>query len=105
MPPRKLRKKRFKKTKEVGLARWAFSLDGPTAEIHDHFRGTEGSFQLTMNAIRYLHELKIPIQINTVVSNYNVDVLEEMAVLIEELECVLWSIFFLVPIGRGKEKI
>ena len=32
------------------------------------------------------------------------DVLEEMAVLIEELECVLWSIFFLVPIGRGKEK-
>lgn len=46
------------KAKEVGLARWAFSLDGPTAAIHDHFRGTEGSFQLTMNAIRYLHELK-----------------------------------------------
>lgn len=97
-------KEAIQKAKEVGLARWAFSLDGPTAEIHDHFRGTEGSFQLTMNAIRYLHELKIPIQINTVVSNYNVDVLEEMAVLIEELECVLWSIFFLVPIGRGKEK-
>lgn len=97
-------KEMIQKAKEVGLARWAFSLDGPTAEIHDHFRGTEGSFQLTMNAIRYLHELKIPIQINTVVSNYNVDALEEMAVLIEELECVLWSIFFLVPIGRGKEK-
>lgn len=92
-------KETIQKAKEVGLARWAFSLDGPTAAIHDHFRGTEGSFQLTMNAIRYLHELKIPIQINTVVSNYNVDVLEEMAVLIEELECVLWSIFFLVPIG------
>lgn len=65
-------KETIQKAKEVGLARWAFSLDGPTAEIHDHFRGTEGSFQLTMNAIRYLHELKIPIQINTVVSNYNV---------------------------------
>ena len=52
-------KETIQKAKEVGLARWAFSLDGPTAEIHDHFRGTEGSFQLTMNAIRYLHELKI----------------------------------------------
>lgn len=97
-------KETIQKAKAVGLARWAFSLDGPTAEIHDHFRGTEGSFKITMNAVRYLHELKLPIQINTVISNYNVDVLEEMAMLIEELDCVLWCIFFLVPIGRGKEK-
>lgn len=54
-------KETIQKAKEVGLARWAFSLDGPTAEIHDHFRGTESSFKLTMNEIRYLHELKIPI--------------------------------------------
>ncbi len=32
------------------------------------------------------------------------DVLEDMAKLIEELDCVLWSVFFLVPIGRDKEK-
>ncbi|MBY0595209.1 TIGR04053 family radical SAM/SPASM domain-containing protein [Bacillus bingmayongensis] len=96
-------KETIRKAKEIGLARWAFSLDGPTAEIHDHFRGTDGSFELTMKAIRYLHELKIPIQINTVVSNYNVNVLEDMAILVEELDCVLWSVFFLVPTGRGKE--
>lgn len=93
----------IQKAKEVGLARWAFSLDGPTAEIHDHFRGTNGSFELTMNAIKYLHELEIPIQINTVISRYIVDVLEDMAKLVEELDCVLWSVFFLVPTGRGKE--
>jgi len=93
----------IKKAKEVGLARWAFSLDGPTAEIHDHFRGTDGSFELTMNAIKYLHKLEIPIQINTVISRYNVDVLDEMARMVEQLNCVLWSVFFLVPIGRGKE--
>ncbi|GAA3312423.1 hypothetical protein GCM10020331_000090 [Ectobacillus funiculus] len=93
-----------KKQKEIGLARWAFSLDGPTAERHDHFRGTNGSFDLTMNAIQYIHELEIPIQINTVISRYNVDVLEEMAktsgrIELRALECI----FFLVPTGRGKE--
>ena len=30
----------------MGMARWAFSIDGHTAEIHDHFRGTAGSFDL-----------------------------------------------------------
>lgn len=96
-------KEAIEKAKEVGLARWAFSLDGPTAEIHDHFRGTAGSFELTMNAINYLHELEIPIQINTVISRYNIHALDEMAKLVEELNCVLWSVFFLVPTGRGKD--
>lgn len=95
-------KEAIEKAKEVGLSRWAFSLDGPTAEIHDHFRGTSGSFDLTMNAIKYLHELEIPVQINTVVSRYNIDVLDDMAKLVEDLKCVLWSVFFLVPTGRGK---
>jgi AdoMet-dependent heme synthase len=97
-------KEAIEKAKEVGLSRWAFSLDGPTAEIHDHFRGTAGSFDLTMERIKYLHELEIPIQINTVISRYNYDYLEEMAKLIEDLNCVLWSVFFLVPTGRGQEK-
>ncbi|THE11217.1 radical SAM/SPASM domain-containing protein [Bacillus timonensis] len=96
-------KEAIQKAKEVGLARWAFSLDGPNAEIHDHFRGTKGSFDLTMRAIKYLHELEIPIQINTVISRYNVHALDEMAKLVEELDCVLWSVFFLVPTGRGKD--
>ncbi|MEQ6375472.1 TIGR04053 family radical SAM/SPASM domain-containing protein [Bacillaceae bacterium S4-13-58] len=97
-------KEAMERAKEVGLARWAFSIDGPNAKIHDHFRGTDGSFDLTMNAIKYLHELELPIQINTVISNYNIDYLDEMAEMVESLECVLWSVFFLVPTGRGQEK-
>ncbi|MBP2241141.1 radical SAM protein [Cytobacillus eiseniae] len=96
-------KEAIEKAKNVGLSRWAFSLDGPTAEIHDHFRGTAGSFDLTMERIKYLHELEIPIQINTVISRYNIDYLDEMAELVEKLDCVLWSVFFLVPTGRGQE--
>ena len=96
-------KEAIEKAKEVGLSRWAFSLDGPTAEIHDHFRGTAGSYDLTIERIKYLHELEIPVQINTVISRYNIDHLEEMAKVVEGLKCVLWSVFFLVPTGRGQE--
>ncbi|WP_099157190.1 TIGR04053 family radical SAM/SPASM domain-containing protein [Virgibacillus ndiopensis] len=96
-------KEAMQKAKDVGLARWAFSIDGHCAEIHDHFRGTSGSFDLTMKAINYLHELEMPLQINTVISKYNVDYLDELAEMVENLNCVLWSVFFLVPTGRGKE--
>lgn len=93
----------MKKAKDIGLARWAFSIDGHCAEVHDHFRGTSGSFDLTMQAINYLHELDMPLQINTVISKYNYDYLDEMAEMVEKLGVVLWSVFFLVPTGRGKE--
>ncbi|RYG72585.1 radical SAM/SPASM domain-containing protein [Lentibacillus lipolyticus] len=96
-------KEAMQKAKDVGLSRWAFSIDGHCAEVHDYFRGTTGSFDLTMNAINYLHELEMPLQINTVISRYNVDYLDEMAQMVEDLNCVLWSVFFLVPTGRGKE--
>jgi radical SAM protein len=92
----------IRRAKDVGLSRWAFSLDGPTAEFHDHFRGTDGSFGLTTAAIDILREFELPLQINTTISRYNVDVLDEMAALVDELGCVLWSVFFLVPTGRGK---
>ena len=95
-------KEAMNKAKEVGLSRWAFSLDGHNAEVNDFFRGTRGSFDLTMKSIDHLKSLGMPLQINTVISNYNIDYLEEMAALMEELECVLWSVFFLVPIGRGQ---
>jgi len=97
-------KEAMQKAKDVGLSRWAFSIDGHSAEVHDHFRGTTGSFDLTMKAIQYLNELEMPLQINTVISKYNYDYLDEMAEMVEKLNCVLWSVFMLVPTGRGKEK-
>lgn len=100
----KVTREKIEKAKEVNLSRWAFSLDGSCAEIHDHFRGTKGSFDLTMKAIDYLKELEIPIQINTTVSRYNIDDLPNIAKKVNELNTVLWSVFFLVPTGRGLQK-
>lgn len=95
-------KEKMIQAKEVGLSRWGFSLDGPTPEIHDHFRGTPGSFELTIEKIHYLNELEMPHQINTVITRYNYGMLEEMAKLVAELKAVVWYVFTLVPTGRGQ---
>lgn len=93
---------KMERAKEVGLSRWAFSLDGPTPEIHDHFRGTPGSFDLTIEKVKYLNDLNMPLQLNTVISRYNYNHLEQMAELMKELKVVMWYIFLLVPTGRGQ---
>ncbi len=96
-------KEKMKQAKDVGLSRWGFSLDAPNAEIHDAFRGVPGSFDMTIEKIKYLNELEMPLQINTVISRYNYDHLEEMSKLVAELGAVMWYIFLLVPTGRGQE--
>ncbi len=94
--------KRMKALKEAGLARWAFSIDGSTPEIHDRFRGIRGTFDLTMEKISYLKQLHIPLQINTTVSQHNVEDLPAIAELVGRLETVLWSVFFLIPTGWAR---
>ncbi len=90
------------KLKESGLARLAISLDGPTAEIHDNFRRVPGSFQWTLDAVQYAHEVGLPVQINTTITRHNLQYLDDMIALMEKLGIVLWSVFFLVPTGRGQ---
>ena len=97
-------KEAMEKSKTAGLSRWAFSLDGSSSEVHDYFRGTKGSFDLTLNSIKYLQELKMPIQINTTVSRYNINDLDNIAAMVEQFGTELWSVFFLVPTGRGQLK-
>ena len=87
--------------KEAGLARLAISLDGPTAVIHDAFRRVPGSFQWTLDAVQYAREIGLPVQINTTITRHNLAQLDDMIALLEGLDIVLWSVFFLVPTGRG----
>jgi radical SAM protein len=95
-------KEALARAQACGLSRCAFSLDGSTPEIHDRFRGTRGSYELTVGALRALREIGMPIQVNTTVSRYNVDDLGRIADLVESFGAVLWSVFFLVPTGRGR---
>lgn len=89
--------------KDSGVDQVAFSLDFPTAEKHDAFRGYPGTFDLTMRAIEWCHEAEVPPQINTCVWGESADTLSEMGHLVEKLGIVFWEVFFLVPVGRGAE--
>lgn len=85
-----------------GLARLAISLDGSTAGIHDAFRGVSGSYALTLDAVRWASETGLPIQINTTITRRNLADFESMVTLLKTFDMVLWSVFFLVPTGRGQ---
>lgn len=89
--------------KEAGLAQMALSLDGPTADIHDTFRGVPGAFDRTMEGASYARDAQLPLQINTVFSDYNWEHFDAMAELVDRLGVVFWEVFFLVPMGRGRE--
>ncbi len=88
--------------KEAGLARLAVSMDGASAETHDAFRGMSGSFARTFDAVRWANEIGLPVQINTTFSRRNIAEIDEIVALMEKLKITLWSVFFLVPTGRGK---
>ncbi|MGD0126771.1 MAG: radical SAM protein [Terriglobia bacterium] len=85
-----------------GLARLAVSLDGSTAEIHDAFRRVPGSNEWTLRAIRWARELGLPVQINTTITRRNLADFDVMVRLLETLDIAMWSVFFLVPTGRGR---
>jgi radical SAM protein len=87
--------------KEAGLDQMALSLDFPRAELHDGFRGVPGAFARTLDAVRWAHELELPLQINTTVCGDTAPYLEEMAEFVSGLGIVFWEVFFLVPVGRG----
>ena len=88
--------------KEAGLARLAMSMDGASAETHDAFRGMSGSFARTLDAVHWANEVGLPVQINTTFSRRNIAEIDEVVTLMEKLKITLWSVFFLVPTGRGK---
>lgn len=90
--------------KARGLDRMAVSLDGSTEQIHDAFRKVPGAFGWTMDILNWSREAGIPLQVNTTVTRYNLDDFDAMAELMAGLDISMWSVFFLVPTGRGREK-
>lgn len=87
---------------DAGVRRLAVSIDGATPESHDSFRGEHGSFEETVRAARAAREADVPLQVNTTVCAQTVDDLPAVRDLVRDLDAVLWSVFFLVPVGRGR---
>jgi AdoMet-dependent heme synthase len=89
--------------RDAGLSRLAVSLDGAEAEAHDTFRGVAGSFARTFEILRDAKALGLTTQINTTITRHNKHQLEEIARCIGDLGIELWSVFFVVPTGRGAD--
>lgn len=94
-------KEAIKRLKDAGISRLAVSLDGANATTHDVFRGVPGSFDRTMEILSNAEDVGLTTQINTTVTRRNLSQIDEIADLIASKHIVLWSVFLLVPVGRG----
>jgi radical SAM protein len=94
----------FQRARNAGVRRLGISLDGADAEVHDAFRGFEGSFARTLEMLKNARELGMAVQVNTSITRRNVHQLDAIAALLATQGIAMWSVFFLVPVGRGVEE-
>ncbi|MFQ5960824.1 MAG: TIGR04053 family radical SAM/SPASM domain-containing protein [Candidatus Methylomirabilales bacterium] len=93
--------RRFRK---LGVSAVGISLDGPNPAVHDTFRGVPGTFEHSMRALQAAKESHIPVQVNTTVTRETLPHLPALYHLLREEASPpvrRWSLFLLVPVGRG----
>ena len=90
------------KLKEHTVEGLGLSLDGSTAERHDSIRGVPGTFDRTLQAIRWAQELGMPLQVNTLVAAETAPDAPAIYELLKPFGVARWSLFFLISVGRGK---
>ncbi len=88
--------------KNHGVEGVGLSLDGSTAERHDSIRGVPGTFDRTLEAMRWVGELEMPLQVNTLISAETAPDLPAIYELLKQFRIARWSLFFLISVGRGK---
>lgn len=96
-----LTRERIERLADAGLRRVALSIDAGDPAVHDGYRGEPGVFEETLRAARWIRESDLGLQINTTVCDRTVDELPAVRELVGDLDAVRWSVFFLVPVGRG----
>ena len=94
----------FARARDAGVRRLGISLDGADAATHDAFRSWEGSFERTRQMLADARRLDMAVQVNTTLTRRNFDQLDAIADLLTGEQIAMWSVFFLVPVGRGVEE-
>lgn len=97
-----LNRQNLQRLLEAGAHAISLSIDGATAATHDAFRGVPGSFDLTLQGWSDAREVGLKVQVNTTVTPQNVHELPDILAMIEQRGVLTWSLFFLVPTGRGQ---
>ena len=97
-----LSREALRRFKASGVESIALSLDGPTPEEHDSFRGVPGCFGWTVEAARLAREEGLSLQINTLVTAETEAELPSVYRLVSGLDPMRWSLFLLIQVGRGQ---
>lgn len=89
--------------KRLRMGSITLSLDG-VERTHDRFRGVQGNFRRTLEAIGTLQKAGIPVQVTTVVHKKNLSELEQIYDLMLGMGVRSWRVINLEPIGRALER-
>lgn len=93
--------KRLKELQSAGIRTLSISVDGPTPEMHDTFRGISGAFNIACQAMQAAREIGLPFQINHTVTRQTKDHLRAMYDFAITQGASRIDYFFLVPVGRA----
>lgn len=91
------------KMKAAGVSRISISIDFPTADLHDGFRGEPGAFTGAVSGIKNAMDAGIEVQINSTITRMNADYLPQLIQMAVDQKAVAFHPFLLVPTGRGKD--
>lgn len=94
---------RLHELRDAGAKAVSLSLDGARAETHDAFRGIDGTYAATRDAADRVLAAGFRLQVNSTVTRATVVELPALLRDVIELGALLWSVFFLVPTGRGQQ--
>ncbi len=86
---------------ERGLKGVSVSVDSVSPGYHDSFRGSPGSWERALEALRISRELGIDTQMNVTLTDRNADQVEELVELGVELRVRAVNFFFIVCTGRA----
>ena len=86
----------------VPIARVAISLDFPTGELQDKFRGVPGAYDAAIQGMNNAGQAGVPLQVNATVTRMNAPYLDDLVQIALDVGAVAFHPFLLVPTGRGK---
>jgi len=95
----------IERMKSSGIMRVSVSIDGADEHQHDRFRMVDGAFRMSMEGIRLLKKADVEFQINTTVTQHNVENIKDILDMSVRLGAAAHHLFLLVPTGRAREMV
>jgi len=90
---------------ELDFAYAGISIDAPTREIHDSFRGVPGSWDKTIAGVKRLAKTSVCTILSFTITSQNYKTLPDIFKLAEDLGMDKVMVYNFIPTGRGRENM